>query len=101
MKYTVTSQNTKKIMAASLKKAMKTHPLSKITVSEIVKDCGFNRKTFYYHFEDIYALLKPNIKSAIDNAKRIEANNEGLPPSQCTPGTAVYEIFEMLESYLS
>lgn len=58
MKYTVTSQNTKKIMAASLKKAMKTHPLSKITVSEIVKDCGFNRKTFYYHFEDIYALLK-------------------------------------------
>ncbi|MGN0620943.1 MAG: RloB family protein [Porcipelethomonas sp.] len=51
--------------------------------------------------EDIYALLKPNIKTAIDNAKRVEANNEGMPPSQCTPGTAVYEIFEMLESYLS
>lgn len=58
MKYAVTSLNTKKIMAASLKKAMKTKPLSKITVSEIVKDCGINRKTFYYHFEDIYALLK-------------------------------------------
>ena len=51
--------------------------------------------------EDIYTLLKPNIKRAIDNAKRIEANNEGMPPSQCTPGTAVYEIFEMLSSYLS
>lgn len=51
--------------------------------------------------EDIYTLLKPNIKRAIDNAKRIEANNEGMPPSQCTPGTAVYKIFEMLESYLS
>lgn len=51
--------------------------------------------------EDIYSLLKPNIKKAIDNAKRIEANNNGLPPSQCTPGTTVYEIFEMLESYLS
>lgn len=50
---------------------------------------------------DIYALLKPNIKRAIDNAKRIKANNEGIPPSQCTPGTAVYEIFEMLQSYLS
>ena len=51
--------------------------------------------------EDIYSLLKPNIKKAIDNAKRIEANNNGLPPSQCTPGTTVYEIFEILESYLS
>lgn len=51
--------------------------------------------------KDIYALLKPNIKRAIDNAKRIEANNEGRAPSQFTPGTAVYEIFEMLESYLS
>lgn len=49
---------------------------------------------------DIYALLKPNIKNAIKNAKRIEANKQEIPPSQHTPGTAVYEIFEMLESYL-
>ncbi|MDO4344957.1 MAG: TetR/AcrR family transcriptional regulator C-terminal domain-containing protein [Eubacteriales bacterium] len=58
MKHTVTSLNTKKVIANSLKKAMQTKPLSKITVSEIIKDCGINRKTFYYHFEDIYALLK-------------------------------------------
>lgn len=51
--------------------------------------------------EDIYTLLKPNIKKAINNAKRIADDNKGLPPSQCTPGTAVYKIFEMLESYLS
>ena len=58
MKYTVASLNTKKAIANSLKKAMRVKPLSKITVSEIIKDCGINRKTFYYHFEDIYALLK-------------------------------------------
>lgn len=58
MGYTVTSMNTKKTIAASLKKIMKTKPLAKITVNEIVSDCGLNRKTFYYHFEDIYALLK-------------------------------------------
>ena len=45
-------------MVASLKKFMETKPLSKITVSEICKDCGINRKTFYYHFEDIYDLLR-------------------------------------------
>lgn len=50
---------------------------------------------------DIYTLLKPNIKTAINNAKRTADENKGLPPSQCTPGTAVYEIFEMLEGYLS
>lgn len=58
MKHEVASMNTKKTIAEALKRAMKTKPFSKITVSEIVNDCGFNRKTFYYHFEDIYALLK-------------------------------------------
>lgn len=58
MKHEITSLNTKKMLAESLKKAMKQKTFSKITISEIVKDCNINRKTFYYHFEDIYALLK-------------------------------------------
>lgn len=58
MRHEVTSYHTKKALARSLKKAMNAKALSKITVSEIVNDCGVNRKTFYYHFEDIYALLK-------------------------------------------
>ncbi len=58
MKHEVTTLNTKRTFAASLKTFMMKKPLSKITVSEIIADCGVNRKTFYYHFEDIYALLK-------------------------------------------
>lgn len=58
VKYEVTSLNTKKTLAESLKKIMRKKSFSKITVSEIIEDCGVNRKTFYYHFEDIYALLK-------------------------------------------
>lgn len=58
MKHEVTTLNTKRALAASLKGFMEKKPLSKITVSEIVADCDVNRKTFYYHFEDIYALLK-------------------------------------------
>jgi probable dihydroxyacetone kinase regulator len=58
MKHEITTLNTKKTIAASLKKFMEKKPLSKITVSEIVADCGVNRKTFYYHFDDIQALLK-------------------------------------------
>lgn len=58
MKHEITSMNTKKTLSASLKKFMNTKPLSKISVSEIIADCGVNRKTFYYHFQDIYTLLK-------------------------------------------
>lgn len=58
MKHEITTFNTKKTIAASLKKFMEKKPLSKITVSEIVSDCKINRKTFYYHFENIQDLLK-------------------------------------------
>lgn len=58
MKHEVTSLNTKRTLAASFKKQAIIKPFSKITVSEIINDCGVNRKTFYYHFEDVYALLK-------------------------------------------
>ena len=58
MQYEVTSLNTKRLLAGSLRKFMNQKSFSKITVSEICLDCGVNRKTFYYHFEDIYALLK-------------------------------------------
>lgn len=58
MKHEEISLNTKKALAESLKKTMKNKPFKKITVSELIQDCNINRNTFYYHFEDIYALLK-------------------------------------------
>lgn len=58
MKHEVTNQYTKRALADSLKKALRSKRFSRITVTEIIQDCGVNRKTFYYHFEDIYALLK-------------------------------------------
>ena len=50
--------------------------------------------------EDIYTLLRPNLPTAIVNARQVAKRNEGQPPSSCTPGTSVYEIFEKLKSYL-
>lgn len=48
---------TKEALAASLKKLMSKTSLEKITVKDIVNDCGVNRQTFYYHFQDIFDLL--------------------------------------------
>lgn len=57
MKREQISYQTKKAFASSLKKLMGKEPFTKITVSKIIADCDMNRKTFYYHFQDIYALL--------------------------------------------
>lgn len=58
MTHAETSLKTKKKLALSLKHFMMSKSLDKITITDIVKDCNVNRKTFYYHFEDIYDLLK-------------------------------------------
>ncbi len=39
-------------------KLLAQYPFDKITVKDIVEDCGVNRNTFYYHYHDIYALLE-------------------------------------------
>ncbi len=49
---------TKLMLANSLRKLMKKKALDKIKIREIVEDCGVNRQTFYYHFQDIYALVE-------------------------------------------
>ena len=46
------------MIASKFKEMLRTKSLSKISVSELIRQCGINRKTFYYHFEDIFALLK-------------------------------------------
>lgn len=51
------SQMTKRALAASLKKQMQNASFDKITVKDVVEECGVNRQTFYYHFQDIYDLL--------------------------------------------
>ena len=31
---------------------------SKISVKDIVEDCGINRNSFYYHYQDVPALIR-------------------------------------------
>lgn len=71
MSHSVMTEMTKEVLANSLKTLMKTKPLSKITIQEIVDNCSLNRHTFYYHFENIYELLEWIYKKeAINNLKK-------------------------------
>ena len=61
------SNITKKALAGALKELMDTKPFQKISVSDICERCQMNRKSFYYHFKDIYDLVE---WSCLEDAKR-------------------------------
>ena len=48
----------KRMICDALKSLMAQKPLDKITVAEIMRQCGMTRQHFYYHFEDIYAAVR-------------------------------------------
>ena len=41
-------------------------PLSQITVKNIVEACGINRNSFYYHYQDIPALIEEIVRELAD-----------------------------------
>ena len=57
---------TEKAIKASFLKLLNERPLTKITVRDIVEDCGINRNSFYYHYRDIPALLEELITEQAD-----------------------------------
>lgn len=58
MKQKTDSNLTRQAFARALKKKIKKKPVSKVTISELCKECNLNRKTFYYHFDNIDFLIK-------------------------------------------
>ena len=57
---------TKQAIKDSFLKLLNQQPLSKISVRSIVEDCGINRNSFYYHYQDIPALLGEIIQDEVD-----------------------------------
>ena len=49
-------------------KLLNQRPLDKITVKDIVSDCGISRNTFYYHYQDIYDLLQATFSMVLEDA---------------------------------
>lgn len=60
------NQRTEAVLIGTFKALMLKKPMNKITVSELVEECGMNRKTFYYHFEDIRDMLRKMLRQDIE-----------------------------------
>ena len=73
---------TKIAIQQSFLRLLSQRPITKITVKDIVEDCGINRNSFYYHFQDLPQLLETVIiESADEIISRIPENfslEEGL-----------------------
>lgn len=82
------ANRTKKALGAAMKKLMSTRSFADITVADICDECGLNRKSLYYHFEDKYALV-----NWIFRAELIE------PLSTCE-STDFWEVLQKILQYL-
>ena len=51
-------RNTKRRLRESLIKLVSSKPLSAVTVSELTEDADVNRSTFYFHYQDVNAMIK-------------------------------------------
>jgi len=63
MKHSVASYNTKKNLSEALKKLLLTTDLDRISITDLVREAGVNRKTFYYHFNDVYELISWTLRT--------------------------------------
>ena len=60
---------TQHALAVTLKDMMAHQPIDSISVLQLSKKCGVSRKTFYYHYHDIYDLLtQVFLEEKIDDA---------------------------------
>ena len=67
---------TKRAIIESFIRQLQNKPADKITVKDIVEDCGISRNTFYYHFKDIYEVLEEILRIREERVIRGLENGE-------------------------
>ena len=81
------SSFTKKAIKQSFVSLLKRKPLNQITVKDIVEECGINRNSFYYHFQDIPTLIDELIS---EETERLIVDYSPLEPIETCLKTAVH-----------
>ena len=91
---------TKDAIKQSFLKLLNKKPIDKITVKEIVEDCGINRNSFYYHFDDIPSLMEEIFNEQADEFVRRSFSPDNLYDSimeavafSLENKTAIFHVF--------
>lgn len=58
----------KRLIASKFAEMTQFKPIDKITVKDLVEQCGISRQAFYYHFQDILEVMEWSIRQVIESA---------------------------------
>lgn len=83
-------KQTKEAIVGAFYALIQNKSFEKITVRDIVEECGINRKTFYYYFKDIYDLVEYAFRNEMD----VYINNV---PEENSLEESISGIFELVE----
>ena len=75
---------TKKLIMSTFQEMLEELPFDKITVAALVKRAGISPNTFYYHYQDIYALLDAWFREGQKHLSPVVPQLNGkAPPRRC------------------
>ncbi|MBQ7661107.1 MAG: TetR/AcrR family transcriptional regulator [Clostridia bacterium] len=84
-------RNTKKKLQDAMLTLLEHKSISEITVKELTDAVDINRGTFYFHYEDVHALLK-EMEDRFFTQFYLMVNSIPLPPGESTRLTAVFSF---------
>ena len=91
--------DTKEKIAEAVEQMMLTKPVSKITVQSVMEQAQMKRQTFYYHYQDIYALLEVWLKERLAPYSRYDDWKEAIKAflKDCREKRAlIYHLYDCL-----
>ena len=103
---------TRRAIKETFWKLLDQRPLNQITVKDIVEDCGINRNSFYYHFDDLPALVDEIVREQVQaliqdhpTISSVEECSDAVIGLVMENKRAVYHIYnslsrDMFERYL-
>lgn len=106
-------RDTQQIIQTAFIRLLNQKPLDRITVKDIVSECNVSRNTFYYYYQDIYALLEQVLLDETEQALQVDFTDSNWPEGVIRSAhfalrnrRAIYHIFRsdgrrFLERYLN
>ena len=92
-------RNTKRRLREGLLRLLEEKPINEISVKELTELVDVNRGTFYFHYPDLYALLREMEQDFFDAFSR--TLHEGVPHGEAAYHYLLGAIFAFLEENAS
>lgn len=65
-------KKTETLLCIAFMELLRKYPFPKITIQKIAQECGVNRQTFYYYFDNIYDLMTKAFEYELIRESRVD-----------------------------